>query len=482
LINHKQLKVHPPFGRFSNTAALWEDQRDHSWLIRVQRHLHLNARGGTRMTFGYMGSHKQDLATFQKGEVVFVWGLDTTNGEMWHLQEDTGKVSRPHVKERVVCPVPGCGEKLTSAHRAKKRDGLVHWNSKGGHSIESILHSQGCALIENWLRQRYPNSIARREEYTNEQGERRADVLLTAPTGERVAFEVQYSALTPDAWKRRHDSYRAQGIVDVWIFGHIGSQLKIDKEGLLKPNPTHQAVVKSGSALWFINPLTRMLGIATSEANEYSAELDGWREGTVSVWDTIGRRARIEIYPLTDFEVQMSRGLGGGRLTELYKQTASLRKRNISAPPLAKEAWARKEEEDAAHKTLRSEQQLKIRAVLGWGGRWSQSAALAEIKAYFGTRPNRRFHEISDPGAPAGLLVRWQCVIYFTLIAGQNKPFGALDAVKSMRAHKVSTADPGVFKAVARWLCELEEFGLLERIYPPGKYPSWRPTEDGTWW
>jgi len=356
------------------------------------------------MTFGQTVTHKQDLAAFQGGEVAFVWGLDTATDEMWHLEEGSGKRYRSFVKERVVCPVPGCGEKLTSAHRTKKRDGLVHSNSKGGHSVESIFHSQGCALIESWLRQKYPNSVARREEYTNEQGERRADLLLTAPTGERVAFEIQYSALTPDAWKRRHDSYRAQGIVDVWLFGHTGAQLKIDKDGLLKPNATHEAVVESRSALWFISPLEQMLGIATSEAKQYSAELGGWRDETVTVWDTIGYRARIEIHPLADSEVQMSPGLGGSRLAQLYEQTAALRNRNKSERARAEEVRIRQEEENAkqlqAHKILRSEQQLKIRAVLGGGGRWSQSAALAEIKAYFGARPNDRFDEISDPGAP----------------------------------------------------------------------------------
>ena len=51
-----------------------------------------------------------------------------------------------------------------------------------------------------------------------------------------------------------------------------------------------------------------------------------------------------------------------------------------------------------------------------------------------------------------------------------------------MRSHGVSTADPCLFKAVAQWLSELEKMGLLCRVNSPGKYRSWRPTEDGMWW
>ncbi|WP_432432648.1 competence protein CoiA family protein [Cryobacterium breve] len=96
----------------------------------------------------------------------------------------------------------------------------------GGHSRESIFHSQGCALVEEWLRREFPNSHVQREEYTNELGERRADVLLTGPAGDRVAFEIQYSPITPDAWRNRHESYRRQHIADVWLFGHTGKQLQ----------------------------------------------------------------------------------------------------------------------------------------------------------------------------------------------------------------------------------------------------------------
>lgn len=106
--------------------------------------------------------HKSSLSTFQAGEERFVWGRDKHTGELWYLEDDTAIESRAFVNEHVICPVPGCAAKLTTAHRTKKRDGLQHFSRGGGHSRESIFHSQGCALIEDWLRRSYPRSKAQR--------------------------------------------------------------------------------------------------------------------------------------------------------------------------------------------------------------------------------------------------------------------------------------------------------------------------------
>lgn len=118
----------------------------------------------------FHADHRAALLGFQNGDECLVWGLDRLTGELWHLEDDTAHGFRGFVNERIVCPVPGCGEKLTTAHRTKKRGGLQHYAGKGGHSKESVFHSQGCALVEDWLRQTFPRSRAKREEYTNERG------------------------------------------------------------------------------------------------------------------------------------------------------------------------------------------------------------------------------------------------------------------------------------------------------------------------
>ncbi|PRY68323.1 competence protein CoiA-like protein [Glaciihabitans tibetensis] len=276
----------------------------------------------------YKGRHVDDLALLQGGEGAFVWARRRDTGDLWYLDEDTGKANRPFVREHLVCPVPGCAERLTSAHRSTKRDGLQHFSGGGGHSLESIFHSQGCALIESWLKKAYPDYRVRREEYTNEAGERRADVLITNRDGLKVAFEVQYSSITPDDWRARHESYRAQEILDVWLFGHTKNHLDLDTHtGRLKPNPTHQAVVATKSPLFFLNPEYEIVGFAVSEDYEYDAFTDRLTRDPVHVLDR-PRDAALQVRPLGSFHVSRLEGFSSDLLRILHNSTTELRRFN----------------------------------------------------------------------------------------------------------------------------------------------------------
>lgn len=73
--------------------------------------------------------HNSALLAFQSGEERFVWGRDKNTGDLWHLHENTATEWRIFVNERIVCPVPGCGAKLTTVNRTKKRDGFQHFAS-----------------------------------------------------------------------------------------------------------------------------------------------------------------------------------------------------------------------------------------------------------------------------------------------------------------------------------------------------------------
>ncbi len=110
--------------------------------------------------------------------------------------------------------------------------------------------------------------------------------LATLPGGQQVAFEVQYAALTPQEWLTRHNSYRSQGVVDVWLFGHVPPQLRVapdwarilDTDGHVRVcmSPTHQQVLASGLPLLFISPLEERVG--TVWAERHVATPDGRRE------------------------------------------------------------------------------------------------------------------------------------------------------------------------------------------------------------
>ena len=104
--------------------------------------------------------------------------------------------------------------------------------------------------------------------------------MLTWPTGQQVALEVQYAPLTVDAWHERHRSYRAAGIVDVWLFGHLRPHLRAatsvafvdDDTGATPPAAVqlaavHRAVLDAGLPLLWINPVLELIGYAWEQSS-----------------------------------------------------------------------------------------------------------------------------------------------------------------------------------------------------------------------
>lgn len=429
--------------------------------------------------------HRAALLDFQNGDECFVWGLDRRTGELWHLVDETAHEFRKFVNEQVVCPVPGCGEKLTTAHRTKKRDGLQHYAGKGGHSKESVFHSQGCALVEDWLRRAYPRSKTKREEYTNEEGERRADVLLRGPSGHRVAFEIQYSPLTPDAWQRRHDSYQRQDIVDVWLFGHTSTHLKIAQDGQVALNPTHEAVLTSGSVLLFLNPEQTVVGVTVGTARRLNEVTENLEDTHIAVFDDL-THPRLELVPLSECKPSTRYGLSSELIDFVYESTQKLRQRNREAAARIETNRAIKRQKEVERQRFwelrRRPQQERIRELMGEVDRWSRSGAQTAVKSYFGEYMRERIDFNTNISALPGSLVRWQCVVYFDLIAGQSRPFGTRDAFNAIIRRRVNMGHPDAFKIIVRYLYRLEQDGYLQKQPGFGWYPSFVPTVSGAWW
>lgn len=441
----------------------------------------------TPVTESFALDHRVTLAAFQtEGDERFVWGLDTSTDQMFFLAEDQAHEQRAHVTEHVVCPVPGCAAPLTTVHSTVKRDHLRHLGHGGGHGLESFFHSQGCALIQHWLATKYPLCRVVREEYTNEAGERRADMLLTSPSGnERVAFEVQYSPLTHDAWTRRHESYRAQGIEDVWLFGHTEKQLKLDADERLKSNPALDAVFTTGAPVLFINPSTEQLAIATTVAPRFS-----WRDGWIEPADVAvlsrPEGAYVEVHELDDFLLGMTT-LTSPRLEELKANATRLEAENAEQHRLgevmaerARIAAANREAENAARlhrlNNAREEKVAAIRAALGDRSDWSSThPAVALIESFLEGRPWR------DLGEPQRR-EHWKCIAYFFHIAGNaGERFGPKEIASTLRKHGVRL-EKGIYKTIAIWLHELVDLDFLYEGRDDDGYSIYKPTFNGTWW
>jgi Competence protein CoiA-like family len=128
---------------------------------------------------------------------------------------------------QLVCPVPDCPDPRLITRGGTRRDHFAHRHvvDATSHAPERWYHLCAKHLIGDWARHRYPRARVQVDHEAVDNGQV-PDVLVAFPDGRRFAFEVQYAPLTIDAWCARHDGYRALGIGDIWLFGHIPPHLR----------------------------------------------------------------------------------------------------------------------------------------------------------------------------------------------------------------------------------------------------------------
>lgn len=166
----------------------------------------------------------EQIASFSEGEPRFIAAAYRDAGrasELFVMPDGRASELREFTREHLRCLIPDCSApNVVAVARSRRRDGFSHKAGGGKHAPESVHHRQGKAVLAEWLRSRVGRGAVAVESATDTQRSRVADVLVTFPGGARLAFEVQYAAITVAAWRERHESYRAQGIVDVWLWGH----------------------------------------------------------------------------------------------------------------------------------------------------------------------------------------------------------------------------------------------------------------------
>jgi hypothetical protein len=214
-------------------------------------------------------SHDQDvLASFQSGEKRLIFARPVSGGDLVMLPDGEAHAWKARTKASLRCPVADCSapELIAVARRPRKRDGFTHHAGAGGHSAESYNHIEGKGQIARWLRNQYPDCTVAEEQSSNDQRERIADVMITNPAGERIAFEVQYADIQPHELQDRSLSYAAQGIKVVWLFGHVGVQLKAYRrnEGTVALTPTHEWMARNRIPVFWFNPFSLEVAVATS--------------------------------------------------------------------------------------------------------------------------------------------------------------------------------------------------------------------------
>jgi hypothetical protein len=173
------------------------------------------------------------------------------------------------------CPQPG----LKAVSRQNARDGFSHLSGGQKHAPESINHEQGKVIIAEWLRRRYPAAKTDIEVPIDAARTRIADVLTIGTQGGKIAFEIQCAALSFAEWQKRHQDYRERGIVDLWLFGHVGDQFRrsrASKGSDVQLNLIQRSLAQQKQPVFWFNPelqqiataYTRVDGLAVAPRHE----------------------------------------------------------------------------------------------------------------------------------------------------------------------------------------------------------------------
>ncbi len=125
--------------------------------------------------------------------------------------------------------------------------------SNGRHSAESVWHLTSKAVLAEWA-QLQPGVIDVRNEAWLPDHQRRADVRIVFDDGQQLALEVQASPLTDQEWLRRHNDYRSNSIIDLWIW-HPD----------LQPNRGPLAAPGGAQQLWTMDPDRRSLSLMVAK-------------------------------------------------------------------------------------------------------------------------------------------------------------------------------------------------------------------------
>lgn len=296
----------------------------------------------------------EQIAAFSEGEPRFVVAAyrDASRGrELFVMPDGQADMLRGFTREQLRCLIPDCpAADVVAVSRSRRRDGFRHKAGGGKHAPESVQHRQGKAVLAEWLRSRVGAAAVTVEAAADTQRSRIADVMVTFPNGERLAFEIQYAAITVHEWRIRHESYRARGITDVWLWGH--TRLRKSRSSYDPPfrlDDVQDHVRTTGMPVHWFNPETSELATAVTDVGD---------TGLISIDDRCGD---VLIERLTACGVTPA-GIQSGALRQLAQHTASW-KAELARKEAEKRAGRVQRIADEKRRAERAEREFEERRV-----------------------------------------------------------------------------------------------------------------------
>lgn len=432
-----------------------------------------------------MGHSVEELRDFTDSELRMVYAAERATGEVVLLPDGEADTWRERTREQLRCPVPDCPSPnlTTVARRGGWRHGFRHLSGSvtDGH-LESLFHLQGKAAIADWLRERHLHSLVQIEVPLDEARTRVSDVHVTAPTGERAGIEIQYAGLTVKLFEQRRADYASAGVLDVWLWGHMGAHMKLRANGTIALDAAQKKTAEMGDHILWINGADGNLAVAVVTVRV----LGTLEPVTLSVRDALERDGDVSaiVFPLKDAYLG-PRGLRARVLLELEQ---------VAAKALAAEAAerARLEAEHIAwvkeQQQLRAEREALERNMSAFFERvdrrhderlqaWRASEKRAEIAALF-DGSWRSFLDVTPYGSKGTRKTQihlpvpneeWQGIIYQEMIRGRAPMSPVYIKVIAERLEKM---DPDVrlaHEAATYWVHRLVDAGVLRRMEVPSR-------------
>nr|WP_272898193.1 competence protein CoiA family protein [Agromyces seonyuensis] len=348
-------------------------------------------------------------------------------------------------------------------NRGARRDGFAHHHAVDKHAPMGVHHLQAQLMLARWLREKYPDAEVELEA-TTEDGRRRADVMLISPTGRRAAFEVQYAALTPRQWQARHDDYVRDGILDIWLWGHVPPHLRRVRgaDETVAPTPVMQTLAEQGHPLLWINPDAEQLGVAVRQA--WSPDAEHYLSLRVR------EQANLVVLPLDVCRLDGALGFTC-RFIDQVRRAEQLA-HALEAAAAAREQKRIFDEAESARNVIGFLKRVAAKAAARLEPWRAQPERAAVLAAYGGDWPTFLNVQVDGYSERAGGRIQiqmpwepehWEGLLYARFI--HEKPSGTRVTLKAM-AQTLEAADSDVryaYEAVQSWSRELVAHRVLRR-------------------
>jgi hypothetical protein len=405
-------------------------------------------------------AHPPELRRFIGGkETRQLFALDMRIGRIIQIPEGGAPALRSDCHDgHLVCPIETCDSRSFTTVGGSKRHHFRHRIvGARAHGRESYYHQLGKALLGQAIRERYPSARVVVDKEALDGGQR-PDVLVELPEGARFAFELQYSPLTVESWQARHYGYEADGVIDVWIFGHLPPHLRPSRyhreqrfAWAIEVTPLARALHASGAPVRFFSPDERTFATALIESGE--PFLRAWDAAELSFESVDACEIRGEKFWTPTDDVEDAARVA--RAAEVQRAEADARRRKAEhVLRLADDARRERNRDRIAAWKKRKEAEAERAWQSDGEPRFLQLVGLAETPPIIARelRADRGIYE-----HPA----RWHAELYWCLLHGRvGSAFTFRQAAR--RFYKAQPKDTrGARIALAGYLFELRRRGYV---------------------